>query len=162
MTAEPTSWFHIGWVTFAPGTVTTLPEKCQMSIRSTALCHIPLSQNQKLTLSKDDLFRHCHRPGDEQLQKDHALNSFIYVTEHAKKLCNSNSSTLPLELVCGLAIPFSDRYTQSEPTWWCCPWDLHWEPTGVSVWGVTFGEFRSIFKSEYFDHYPQIWNFNLI
>lgn len=33
---------------------------------------------------------------------------------------------------------------------------------GCLVWGVTFGEFRGIFKSEYFDHYPQIWNFNLI
>lgn len=64
MTEEPTSWFHIWWVTFAPGTDRPLPDKCQMTIRSAALCHILLSQNQKPTASKDDLLKHHHSLGD--------------------------------------------------------------------------------------------------
>lgn len=109
----------------------SLPDKCQMSIRSTALCHIPLSQNQKLTLSEDDLLKHYHLPGDMVWRRTmHCILSSVLLNMPRNYLI----PTLPcthFELVWGVVIPFSDRYTQSEPTWWCCQWDLHWKPTGV-------------------------------
>lgn len=43
--AEPTSWFHAWWVSFAPATDTLHQDKCQMSLRSTVPCHILVSQS---------------------------------------------------------------------------------------------------------------------
>lgn len=154
---------YLKWVTFAPGMDSPFSDKCQMTIRSTALCHILLSQNQKLTLSKHDLLQHHHLPGDMIWTSGEDLRigyfSSMLLGSPGKYLI----LTLPcthFELVCGLSTPLLGQVlpVRAYTVMMSMRSILR---TYRAVWGVLLREFLDVLRYEYFDSYLQVQNFDL-
>lgn len=161
MTAEPTSWFHIWWVTFAPGTVPSsrqMPDEYKVN---SIMSHPIESESEAHTLRRWSL-KTLSPSWGHGMEKDHALHSLVCVIEHAKELSNSNSSMHPLWACLGGCYPLLARVHPSQSPHDDAVNGIYIENLQGFYLRSYFGELLGIFKSEYFDSYPQIQKFDLI